>query len=277
MKCAWKEFLALLPEWMRPEVDKLGKTQLQELRLRLGQEPELITAKESISLGKSTCSSDLSFCVNAASRYSPWTAQTMAKGYISCPGGHRMGLCGEAVMDQGCIRTIKNLRSLCIRVARDFPGISSRIEKTTDSILIAGPPGSGKTTLLRDLIRRISNTGPGSIGVVDERGELFPGDAFDTGFRTDILTGCSKPEGLDMLLRVMGPDAIAVDEISAEEDCHALIRAGNCGVKLLATCHAENEKDLTRRPIYAELLKSRLFDTLVLLHPDKSLRTERMI
>ena len=34
MKCAWKQFLNLLPPTLRPQVDELGRERLQELRLR---------------------------------------------------------------------------------------------------------------------------------------------------------------------------------------------------------------------------------------------------
>ena len=42
MNCAWKELLAILPEKLRYDVDKLGKEDLQEIRLRSGQKPDLI-------------------------------------------------------------------------------------------------------------------------------------------------------------------------------------------------------------------------------------------
>ena len=74
----------------------------------------------------------------------------------------------------------------------------------------------------------------------------------------------------------MGPDTIAVDEITAKEDCDALIQAGWCGVQLLATAHAANREDLFHRPVYKPLLQSGLFDTLVVMRPDKSFDTERI-
>ena len=42
MNCAWKELLNILPQWMRQEVDRLGKDTLQELRLRVNDPPELV-------------------------------------------------------------------------------------------------------------------------------------------------------------------------------------------------------------------------------------------
>lgn len=275
MNCAWKELISILPLWCRPEVDELGRDTLQELRLRLGLVPELVRSNGSIRLKRAVTADDLSYIVNTASRYSPWAAATAAQGYITASGGHRIGMCGHAVVQDGQMTGIRQLRSLCIRVARDFPGIAGNLQYLNGSVLLIGPPGSGKTTLLRDIIRMKSDTGKGSIAVVDERGELFP-NGFATGFRTDILTGCPKAQSLDRLLRVMSPAVIAMDEVTSEGDCASLMKAGWCGVQLLATAHAASKADLMARPIYAPLVKSGIFDTLVILQQDKSFRAERM-
>ena len=273
MICAWKELLGILPPWLALEVDRSKQEKLQELRLRINAAPELVYASGNWYLNRKISREDLNHCVNLASRYSPWAAQSVSRGYITAPGGHRIGLCGDAVIKEGEIIGIKNLRSLCIRVARDFPGIGLNAAKYTGSILLLGPPGSGKTTLLRDMIRQIANRE--TVAVVDEREELFP-EYFPPGKCMDILTGCEKAVGIGMLLRTMGPSCIAVDEITAEEDTEALIHAGWCGVRLLATAHAASVKDLIARPIYHRLASSKLFDHILVLHRDKSWREERM-
>lgn len=255
----------------------LGRDTLQELRLRLALPPELIRSNGAVKLKRAVNQEDLSYIVNTASRYSPWSAASAAQGYITAPGGHRIGLCGQAVVQGTAMTGLRQLTSLCIRVARDLPGIASKLQCNNGSVLIIGSPGSGKTTLLRDLIRQRSENGNGSIAVVDERGELFPsGTDFSPGSRTDILTGCVKGQGIEILLRTMGPATIAVDEITSEEDCMALVKAGWCGVALLATAHASCKEDLYERPVYKPLVKSRLFDTLVVLRQDKSWKAERM-
>ena len=241
--------------------------------MRMQAPPELLFPEESCWLERPVSREDLNYTINAASRYSPWTSQTAAQGYLTVAGGHRIGLCGEAVVQQGLVTGMKNISSLCIRIARNFPGIAASASKLPGSLLILGPPGWGKTTLLRDLIRQLENAE--KIGVVDERGELFP-EGIPRGNRVDILSGCSKQDGIPMLLRTMGPTCIAVDEITTAEDTGALLQAANCGVRLLATAHGSSVADLRLRKTYRPLLENAVFAAVLVLKKDKSFTTERM-
>lgn len=275
MICAWKELVSILPAWLVQELDKSASDTLLELHLRLGMPPQLIHKSAVQSLSRNITSSDLSFCVNTASRYSPWTAQTAAQGYITAAGGHRIGICGTSVVRNGVVTGIQTVRSLCIRVARDFPGIAEQFSTRNGSILIIGPPGSGKTTFLRDLVRQVSQRE--TVAVVDERCELFPERFFTGSMSLDVLSGCPKAVGIDMLLRTMGPQTIAVDEITAPEDCSALLQAGWCGVRLIATAHAADMSDLLSRALYKPLLSDKLFRHILIMKRDKTIREERMV
>ena len=280
MRCAWQEYISILPPWMRQAVDDVGKDTLLELRLRINYPPDLVTLTGSICLDRRMISDDLCYIVNAASQYSPWATETVSRCYITASGGHRIGICGEAITKFGEMVGIRSPTSLCVRVARDYPGIAKSIPMDRGSILIIGKPGSGKTTLLRDLIRQYACYINSSVGVVDERGELFPvvrgSSCFPTGSKTDIITGCSKKDGILSLIRTMGPGCVAVDEITQQEDSEALIHAGWCGVNLLATAHAFDRHDLFSRSIYAPLLNAKLFSTLLIMQKDKSWKAERL-
>lgn len=272
MICAWQELLSVLPARLRSEVDRCGKDSMQELRLRINAPPELVMGDESHWLSGNVTQSELRFVVNAASLYSPWSVSTTAHGFLSAAGGHRIGLCGEVICKDGEIAGFREVYSLCIRVARDVPGIAKKVP-VKGSVLILGAPGWGKTTLLRDLIRQIGQKE--IVCAIDERGELFP-KGFETGKRIDVLTGCPKPAGMDMALRTMGPDWIAADEITAESDCNALLRVTNCGVRLAVTAHASSIKDFYNRKAYRRLADKRIFETLLVLRKDKSYSVERM-
>lgn len=269
MMCAWEQLLKILPGWMVTDVDRLGRDCLEELHIRWGQPPELICRSRNLWLDRKVSPEDIAFIVNTASRYSPWAAATIAKGYITAAGGHRIGLCGEAVIKNGTMDGIRTVHSLCIRVARDFEGISATAAKLSGSVLLIGPPGSGKTTLLRDLARAKARNE--TVCVVDERGELFP-ENIKRGRRMDVMTGCTKAEGIEILLRTMGPSCIAVDEITSEGDCEAILKAAWCGVRLFATAHAGSMEDLKCRSIYRPIVNARIFDHILILGRDKSWR-----
>ena len=197
-----------------------------------------------------------------------------------------MGLCGTAVLRGGEIFNLRNLSSASVRVARQGLGAAEPVwDKLTgpdgclESTLILAPPGAGKTTLLRDLIRMASDgvhMVPQRVGVADERGEiaaLWNGrPQLAVGRRTDVLEGCPKAQGLMMLLRAMNPQILAADEVTAPEDVRALVTAAGCGTALLATAHGRDREDLTRRPLYRELMEARVFRHLVYIRPQQGAR-----
>ena len=270
MTCAWNELLRFLPPQVRPQV-AAHETDAQEIRLRLNQPLELVTSNGVYWGAGHVTQEELDGCINAASCYSPWAAATLAQGYITAPGGHRIGVCGEAVVKNGIFTGIRSPRSLCIRIARDFPGLANQIHFLGQAMLILGAPGWGKTTLLRDVARKIAREQV--VAVVDERQELFP-PGFQMGRRMDILFGCPKRQGIETVLKTMSPEDIVVDEITTMADCEALIAAYGCGVRLIATAHGATMADFQRRAVYQPLLQHHIFDTFIILHRDKSFHME---
>ena len=127
--------------------------------------------------------------------------------------------------------------------------------------------------MLRDLIRQISDgtrlLAGRTVGVVDERSEIggcYRGVAQNRlGRRTDILDGCPKAEGMMMLIRSMGPEVIAVDEIGKAEDVHAIEYAIHCGCRILATVHGASMEELRQKPLFHQLIRRGCFERYVLL------------
>lgn len=278
------EAAAFLPPRFRQVLESFSRTeaaQTEELRLRTGRELTVVGPwGERVPAGcrgMEVESGDLTLTLEVATRASTHTAlEQVRSGFVTVGGGHRIGICGSTVVENGAVRNLRQVSSLAIRVARQVLGVSANVLRQLtsgeglESTLILSPPGGGKTTLLRDLIRAVSDgdgVRPLRVGVADERGELAGmcrGRAqMEVGARTDVMDGCPKGAALLMLLRGMNPQVLAADEITAPEDCAALETAANCGVRLLATAHGERLEDLRARRLYRELLEKHIFRRLV--------------
>ncbi|MCL1919061.1 MAG: stage III sporulation protein AA [Peptococcaceae bacterium] len=208
--------------------------------------------------------------------------ESLRQGFVTLPGGHRVGVAGEVVLEMGRVRTQKNISAVNFRLATDIHGEHGFLlkqiaanSKGFDHTLIVSPPRAGKTTLLRLLIRYLSNgvpelaLRPRRVALVDERSEIagmWQGEAtFDLGWRTDVLDKCPKGIGIEMMVRTMSPDVVAVDELGGVQDAEAVREAARCGVKMLATCHGDSVEDLSARGVLKPLMETGVFQQVVIL------------
>lgn len=260
-----------LPQSVRDSLEEVRIRAYGDVRVLSGNQELVVSLKKNVQVTRS----DLDEILNNLLDYSYYAyEQELAKGYITIEGGHRVGVCGRAVLDQGRVSLIKEISSLNLRRSREIVGAAERVvshvldkKEGVRNTLILSPPKCGKTTLLRDLTRILSYRGY-KVGLCDERSELagmYMGKpSYDLGPRTDILDGCPKAQGMTMLIRAMSPDVIVTDEIGKTEDVQAIEAAVCAGVSILTTIHGRNYDDVLASPIGALATKG-VFSRIIIL------------
>ena len=296
------EILPYLPVKLRAAVqtvptDVLART--HEIRLRRGRPVMLIAGDDEVFVasrggiarvagdGYVLNDQEALVALQLMARGSLYTYEDeIRQGYVTLRGGHRVGLAGRAVLDDGAVKTLKDISGFCIRVSREVIGAADQVmphlAKSRDRLfhtLIISPPRCGKTTLLRDITRQASDGVPSlgipgmRVGVADERSEIaacYMGIPQNTvGLRTDVLDACPKAAGMIMLVRSMSPDLVVTDEIGREEDAVAVREVMNAGVSMVTTAHGESLDDVARRPALRCLFEGTMFERVVTLsHAD---------
>lgn len=201
------------------------------------------------------------------------------QGFLTLEGGHRVGLAGQAVMENGQVKSMRYIYFMNIRIAKERKDCAKKIipylldQNSIYNTLIVSPPGIGKTTYLRDAVRLLSNGGNLMEGlrvsVIDERSEIaachLGKPQNDVGIRTDVLDGCDKAKGMLMVLRSMSPQVIAVDELGGEEDFEAVEKVLYSGSRVLGTIHARNIEELKQKPYFAHWFRTHIFERFILL------------
>lgn len=266
------------------------KSKTYEVRLRTGKTIVLITSDGTLFVDKNKVTyiytddlykvsqQDMKDSFNRLCNFSVYShSDSIAQGFITLSSGHRVGICGTAVTENGKVTSIREINSLNIRIARQFRGCADEIltkafDNKLKNLIIAGPPSSGKTTLLRDIARQVSSGRFGEyykVAVIDERCEISPvSDGIcrcDVGPNTDVLSSFKKADGIMTALRTLSPQLVICDEIGTTEECEAIKSGLNSGVNFVLSIHASSVQELKNKPQLKTLLQSGIDGEAVLL------------
>lgn len=276
----WMETIQFFSDCMPRAVGKTLAAQaegtVREIRVRAGGRASILAGEEEVLCPGTFSQQQVAQVAEALCEHALYVrAEEQRQGFVTLRGGHRMGLCGRVVAHGQSVRALREISSLCVRVAAQRPGVADALvpylrdeDGRVYSVLIIGLPGMGKTTLLRDACRTLSKQGV-HMCVVDERSEIAAMSGgvsqLDVGPNTDVLDGCAKEAGLRWMLRAMSPEMLVTDELGSALDAQAVMDAAKCGVAVMATLHGRDlETALSRGALYT-LVQNQIFQRHVLL------------
>lgn len=260
------------------------RAQVAEIRLRAGCPIIVCTHEKQIVIGNSKTNPATDFtvtgellwetllCISGRALHSKM--EELLMGYITMDTGHRVGVCGTAVTENGVVVAVKNISSLNIRIAKNsyLAPLDIRIEDIFTNemfgIFIVGPPKSGKTTLLKIIASNLSGNKK-NVAIIDTRQEIAPRSQ-NLLCGCDVLSGFPRHIGITNAIKSLAPDVIICDEVGDEDDCRALKNAVNTGVNVIATAHAPSKKALFSKAATAPLIATGAFTHVVTLGSSKN-------
>lgn len=139
--------IEILPEHIKAKICKLGSVAITEIRLRTGKPMFVKSYSKEISTEYIVKQQDMVEILKRISNNSIYSIQNcINNGYIMAPGGNRIGVTGEVVIEDGKIKNIKNISSMNIRASREVIGCSNKIiekifhKEDVLNTLIVSPP-----------------------------------------------------------------------------------------------------------------------------------------
>ena len=257
------DLLNKLPGYISEQILKLydENNTITEIRLRSGSPVCIKTNRKIICLDSIILLSTdienifMTLCGHTVSSYE----KQLNNGFITLPGGHRVGVAGKYYQDSKGNLLPGVVTSLNIRIAHKIDiSIPEEILNFRKGLLVVGPPHSGKTTFIKNVYKYFSDC---NIAVCDERDELF----YQCN-NCDFISGVNKETAIQWALRTLSPDIIICDEIGEKCESEQILSGTNSGVKFICTVHGDNLSDIYKKPNINILLNAGIFDKVILLY-----------
>ena len=193
----------------------------------------------------------------------------LAEGYLTLPGGHRVGVGGRYLSHPREGVVLQAVYSLNVRVARARqavlpPCLAQLLQTRFTGLLVAGEPDSGKTTLLRGMAAFLAGLGR-AVAVIDERSEFWPEQLGAARPPVDIVAGLPKARAVQMVLRTLAPQTVLLDELGGLEEVRGLEQGFFSGVDYVASLHAATLEEALRRPQVASMREKGMVRAIVML------------
>ena len=238
----------LPPHISEPLTSREDQSELLEIVLDLGRQPEARYLEESVTLGtKEVRDEDINYVLQ---RIGPFG------------GDNRAGIERTLHRISGIRNRTDRVVGLTLRVGRAVYGTIRIIEDlvfTGDGILLLGRPGVGKTTMLREVARVLADDAHKRVVVVDTSNEIAgDGDIPHPGIgRARRMQVPSPAQQHDVMIEAVEnhmPEVIIIDEIGTELEATAARTIAERGVQLVATAHGNTLENLIQNPTLSDLV-----------------------
>ena len=242
---------------------------VSEIRLRAYGASSIVVNGENIALGVGV---DIKAVEEVFLRISQGALfahrDCISRGFVSLEGGIRVGVGGHARYEGDRLVGVGEISSLVFRLPTSSCSFARSLYAewmlVGGGMLVCSAAGEGKTSALRALIGLIgSGERPRRVVAVDERCEIDLSEY--QGAHVDILRGYRRALGVDIAIRTMSAQVLAVDEISSEEDAAAMLAALGAGVTVIATVHARSLDDAMKRSYVSRLIEGGLFESVCVI------------
>ena len=267
-------FTKFFPATLTETILIMGTKDLQEIRVIAEKNVAVVKNGLLMDTGFFISRESLEKIVQSMCRGSLYAMQAnLIQGFITLTGGHRVGVCGRCISENGKITHMTDISAICIRIARAVIGAADSFMEYLEcngrlyNTLIISPPGCGKTTIIRDIARQLGSRH--KVCIADERNEIaacrngIP--EYDVGKFTCVMDSVPKGEGIRMLLRTMSPEIIVTDEMGERVEEQAIYHLINSGTKIVTTAHGYSEKDLLNREYTGTLVRDGVFERIIVL------------